>query len=129
MAIRSPLLALLLGACVVLSFLGQPARAAEAISYADDVFPIIQVRCLACHTPGGAGLEQSGLDMRTREGLLKGTKFGPVVVPGDPYTSNLIVLIEGRADPSLTMPHGGKRLTSCEIDIIRRWVKEGAEDN
>ena len=129
MAIRSPSLALFLGACVVLSVFGQPARAAEAISYADDVFPIVQVRCLACHIPGGAGLAASGLDMRTHEGLLKGTKFGPVVVPGDPYTSNLIVLIEGRADPSLAMPHGGKRLTSCEIDIIRRWVKEGAEDN
>jgi uncharacterized membrane protein len=61
---------------------------------------------------------------------MKGTKFGQVVIPGDPLTSVLVMLIEGRADPSLKMPHGGaKPLTNDEIKTIRRWVKQGARNN
>jgi hypothetical protein len=42
---------------------------------------------------------------------MKGTKFGPVVIPGKPDQSNLFVLISGRA--KLQMPYGRKPLPSC----------------
>jgi mono/diheme cytochrome c family protein len=101
----------------------------EPVSFAEDVNPILQVRCLACHTPGAEGTEKSGLDLSTYAGVMKGTKHGPMIVAGEPLTSNLMVLIEGRADKSLQMPHGKKKLNSCDRDTIRRWIQQGAKDN
>jgi len=53
-----------------------------------------------------------------------------VIIPGDPLTSVLVMLIEGRADPSLKMPHGdAKPLDPREIATIRQWVEQGARNN
>lgn len=110
--------------------LASPAFAKEEpVSFAEDIKPILQIRCGACHQAGGAGLEQSGLDLTTYEGLMKGTKHGAMIVPGDPVTSNLMVLIDGKADKSLQMPHGKKKLSSCDRDLIRKWIKQGAKKN
>lgn len=108
---------------------GVSSASAEPISFADDVMPILQIRCLECHKPGAEGFEQSGLDLRSHEGIMKGTKHGPIVVPGDSLMSNLNVLVEGRANPALRMPHNNKRLTRCEIDTLRRWVNHGARND
>ena len=105
-----------------------PARAEHA-NFKDEVFPIIQKYCVECHQPGGEGYEKSGLDMRTYEAIMKGTKHGPIVVPGDAFLSNLNVLIEGRAARHLRMPFHGKELTKWERLIIRRWVNRGAKNN
>jgi hypothetical protein len=82
-----------------------------------------------CHAPGQDGYEKSGFDLTSYDGLMKGTKHGAMIVPGDPLTSNLMVLIEGRADKSLQMPHGKKKLSSCDRDLIRKWIKQGAKNN
>ncbi len=105
------------------------AVAAEEVSFNLDVRPILESRCLACHHAGGEGTMKSGLDMSTYEGLMKGTKFGPIVVPGDPLTSNLNVLIEGRASEALRMPHNQRPLLKYQTLIIRDWVKQGAQNN
>ncbi len=105
------------------------AVAMEHISYKDDVFPIIQIRCLGCHKPDGEGYKKSGLDLRTYESLMKGTKFGAIVVPGSALTSNLNVLVEGRANLKIRMPHNKKKLTRCETSILRQWVNQGAKNN
>ena len=102
---------------------------AEHGSFKDDVFPIIQKYCVECHQPGGEGYQKSGLDMTSYEGIMKGTRHGPIVVPGDAFSSNLNVLIEGRASPELKMPHARKGLTSWERHLIRRWVNRGAKNN
>jgi hypothetical protein len=99
------------------------------VSFADDVVPIFKGRCYECHRPGGAGYEKSGLDLTTYEGVMKGTKFGKMIVPGDPDTSNLVWLLEWRASPELRMPHGKKQLSICDRTTIRRWILEGARNN
>lgn len=104
-------------------------QAAEPVSFKETIFPLIQFKCGSCHKPGGEGYEKSGLDLRTYEGLMKGTKFGPVIVPGDAFTSNLMVLIEGRADPKLRMPLGLQKLNACDKDDLRRWINQGAKNN
>jgi hypothetical protein len=60
---------------------------------------------------------------------MKGTKYGAIVVPGDPLTSNLMVLVEGRARPEVRMPHGQRPLLKQQTEILRLWVKQGAKDN
>ena len=101
----------------------------QTISFAEDVFPVFKGRCIDCHQPGGKGHEASGLDLTTYEGLMKGTKFGPIVVAGDPDTSNLIWLLDWRASPQLRMPHGAKKLSTCDRSAIRTWIREGANNN
>ena len=98
-------------------------------SFAEDVFPIFKGRCLDCHRPGASGYEVSGLDLTTYEGLMKGTKFGPMVIAGDPDSSNLMWLLDWRANPELRMPHGKKQLSICDRTAIRRWIMEGARNN
>ncbi len=114
----------------LLSGMAVPGNAlAEHASFKDEIFPIIQKYCVECHQPGGEGYEKSGLDMTSYEGIMKGTKHGPIVVPGDAFSSNLNVLIEGRASPELKMPHARKGLTNWERHMIRRWVNRGAKNN
>jgi uncharacterized membrane protein len=103
--------------------------AAEHANFNSVVFPIIQEYCVSCHQPGGEGHVKSGLDLRTYEGIMKGTRHGPIVVPGDAFLSNLNVLIEGRAAPESKMPHFRKGLTRWERLMIRRWVNRGAKNN
>ena len=102
----------------------------QTVSYQKDVVPILDKHCKYCHTQGQAGYVVSGFDLGSYDTLMKGTQFGPVVLPGDPLTSVLVMLIEGRVDPSLKMPHGDATTpTQDEILTIRRWVEQGAKNN
>ncbi len=105
------------------------ARAQEAVSYKEDVYPIIELRCLECHEPGGSGYETSGLDLRSYDGLMKGTKYGSIVVPNSAMESTLIAVIDGRTDPEIQMPHNRKRMSKCERFLFRFWVNQGARNN
>jgi len=114
---------------LIIALVSAPARAAEVITFSEDIFPIIQFRCLSCHQPQGDGYEKSGLDLRTYDGLMKGTKFGPMVIPGDAFMSNLMVMLDKRGSAEIRMPHGKKPLTSCDRDLFRRWINRGAKNN
>lgn len=101
----------------------------DVVSFKEDIFPIFKGRCIECHQPGGQGYEKSGLDLTRYEGLMKGTKYGSMVVPGDPDMSNLMWLLDWKASPELNMPHAKKQLSICDRDAIREWIRQGAKDN
>jgi len=105
------------------------AQPQQQVSYAEDVVPIFRGYCISCHQPGGEGFKASGFDLSTYQGLMKGTKFGPMVIPGQPDISNLVVLTEGRAAPQLRMPHDHKQLPSCLRQEIWTWIFQGAKEN
>ncbi len=102
---------------------------AAAQSFAEDVMPIFRGRCVSCHAPGKEGFDKSGLDLTTYEGVMKGTKYGPMVIPRDPDGSNLMWLLDWRGSAQTRMPHGKKKLSTCDRDTIRTWIREGAKDN
>ena len=60
---------------------------------------------------------------------MKGTKFGPMVIPKDPDSSNLVWLLDWRGAPATRMPHGKKKLSTCDRNAIRTWIREGAKNN
>jgi hypothetical protein len=100
------------------------------VSYSRDVVPVLDKYCKTCHVPGQPGYVVSGFELGSYESLMKGTQYGPVVLPGDALTSVLVMLIEGRVDPALKMPHGDAPKPSPEeILTIRRWVEQGAKNN
>jgi mono/diheme cytochrome c family protein len=123
-------LAVALGGAIALTGLAGPVCAATTEwSFKEDVLPIFKGRCVECHQSGGAGTEKSGLDLTSYEGVMKGTEFGPMIVPGDPDSSNLMRLLDWRASIELRMPHGKKKLSTCDRDAIRGWIRQGAQDN
>ncbi|AHE98238.1 c-type cytochrome domain-containing protein [Thioalkalivibrio paradoxus] len=101
----------------------------RVVSFSDHVQPILDKRCIECHVPGAEGYEASGLELTSYESLMRGTRYGPIIEPGDPFISVLNQLVEGRADPSIAMPHGGHRLPDSELKTLREWVAQGARDN
>ncbi len=105
-------------------------RSEPPVSFSQDVKPVLDRRCGECHTPGQPGYEASQLSFASYDDLMTGTRFGAVVVPGDSLGSTLVVLVEGRADPSISMPHGdAEPLRQGEIDVIKTWIEQGAPNN
>ena len=99
------------------------------VSFQNDVQPLISKYCSECHVPGGDGAVKSGFVIDTYASVMKGTKYGPVVVAGDPLSSSLYRLVAGKVDPSIQMPHGKEALAPEEIVTIERWIEQGAKDN
>ena len=100
------------------------------ITYSADVRPFLDKYCMRCHGEGGEGSESSGFRMDTYETLMKGTRYGPVVKPGDSFSSALVMLVEGRVDPSISMPHDdGIAPTQAEIDQVKAWIDQGAKND
>ena len=119
--------------CAVLLLLTsceEPSKAVPLISYTQDVSPILQTHCLKCHNKNGEGYLKSGLNMESYASLMAGTKFGPIINPGNSLTSTLVILINGKADPAISMPHGSLHmLTEPEQDTVALWIDQGAKDN
>ena len=102
---------------------------APAVSYSDQIKPLLTQYCLECHQPGGKGYEKSGLSMVNYDSLMKGTKLGPVIKPGSAESSTLYRLVAGKADPSIRMPHEREPLTKADIQLIKNWIDQGAMNN
>jgi hypothetical protein len=107
----------------------EACAASPKYSFAEDVMPIFKGRCVQCHSAGGEGTAKSGLDLSTYEGVMKGTTFGSMVIPGDSRSSNLMMLLDWRVASEIRMPHGKKKLSTCDRDAIRGWINEGAKNN
>lgn len=101
------------------------------MSFQRDVYPILENNCLVCHIPPqGKGYLKTRLSMLNYETLMQGTLYGPVIQPGDSRRSIFNMLVEGRADPSMRMPHGrAEPLTPEETRVLQLWVDQGARNN
>ncbi|MDP2759750.1 MAG: c-type cytochrome domain-containing protein [Sideroxyarcus sp.] len=103
------------------------------VSFKRDVQPILHDYCISCHNPSSdsRGYVKSGLDLTSYESLMKGTKFGKVIVPGDSEASTFTKLLTG-TNKGLKMPMGlnaGGTLDRQYILTLRKWVKQGAKNN
>jgi WD40 repeat protein len=105
---------------------GAGSRAAETqspVSFTKDIVPILRTNCSGCHKPDKT---KGDLDLTTHVALLKGGKKGAAVIPGDPEKSILYEQIIG--DPP-DMPEDGEPLKPSEIELIKRWIAQGAKDD
>ena len=101
----------------------------RTVSFQNDVFPILKKNCLECHSNNGEGFQKSGLSLESYDSLIKGTKFGPVLVPGQSISSTLARLLQGKADPSINMPHKRDALPEDQAEIVVQWIDQGAKNN
>lgn len=103
------------------------ATAATAqVDFARDVRPILNAHCTACH---GGVKEAGGVSFIFRDRVLgKGESGKPVVVPGNPDASELIVrILSDDPDEVMPKPEHGPPLQEREVAILRKWIEEGAK--
>ena len=108
------------------------------ISFRVDVRPIFQEHCIECHDGAGEGIAASGFSVRDHAAVIKGTKFGPVVVPGSSISSTLYLVIAQKTAPEIQMPPHHREawaegralpLSDEDVGIIATWIEQGAKDN
>ncbi|MCR4300352.1 MAG: hypothetical protein NUV51_01955 [Sulfuricaulis sp.] len=114
---------------VLTALLAWGAGCSREISFKQEVLPILTENCHSCHKPGGEGYTASGFSVESYEAVMKGTKLGPVVSTGSHVGSTIIVLIERKGHPSINMPKDKPPLPEGSIDIIRKWIDQGAKNN
>ncbi len=96
-----------------------PTPATGGVSFVSQVVPVLTRRCGRCHVDKASG----EFSMANYNLLMKGhPKAGLVVFKGDAPGSRLIEVIEGGE-----MPPGGGRLAQREVDILKKWIMEGAK--
>lgn len=101
----------------------------QQVSFERDIRPVLNDKCIECHKVGGEGYIKSGLSMESYESLMKGTKFGPVIKPGSSVDSTLVILIEHNANTAINMPHNRAPLPEDQVNLIKRWIDQGAKNN
>ena len=106
-----------------------PGCSDRGVSFSKDVKPILDEHCLPCHQAGKEGYLASGLSVQSYDDMMKGTKYGPVVMPGYSFSSTLQILVEHKADPSTNMPKRRMRLSQDKIELIGKWISQGAKNN
>lgn len=100
----------------------EPPPAPESgVSFAADVLPIFESRCVQCHGPSRTS---GGLQLDSYQAATAASESGSSILPGDAAHSLLVELIV-----SGEMPRRGPRLTPAEIQAITDWVNAGAPDN
>ena len=93
------------------------------VDFEHEVRPILSKSCFGCHGPEK---RKAGLRLDRKADALAGGDSGPPFEPGQAAESLLIEYVSG-ADPDKIMPPDGDRLTSAEVDRLRRWIDQGAD--
>ena len=115
---------------------GQPVNAAEApaakspeapaarpVDYTTQIRPLLATHCDRCHS---AAKQESGLRLDTARLAIRGGDRGPAIIPGDSTGSLLLQSLLKDGEVS-RMPAEGRHLTAAEIDLVRRWIDQGAK--
>ena len=98
------------------------AFGAEAVDFQRDVAPILQQRCVSCHNDRD---RRGGLSLQSAKMARRGGESGKVIAPGNvtaSYLLDYLIPTDGKAE----MPKGEEPLPADQIDMIRRWIAEGA---
>lgn len=125
--------ALTMAVFVVLALSGLPGRATAEdtaaaktpkITYDDHVVEIFRSRCFKCHNQER---KKGDLALNTYSLAMAGGSSGSVIKPGEPDSSRLFALISHLEKPH--MPPKGGKLPDGILEIVRKWIADGAPEN
>lgn len=101
-----------------------PKSAAEGAElFETSIRSVISAKCVSCHRKEHA---KGGLDLTTRETLLRGGESGVAIVPGKPDESALYLRSVAAEGDRPEMPEKGDPLTKAEAAALRDWIVAGA---
>ena len=114
-----------LAAALLALFTASPsAKAADGVSFINDVAPIIKERCLACHD----SRKRSGkYEMGTFEKLMAGGTNGEAIVPGKPEESDFHELMLTKDERRMPPRDKGEAVPKEKAELIAKWIKDGAK--
>ena len=117
----------LIGLCF-LSLFGRSISVADEISFQRQIRPILSDNCFQCHGPDAAE-RHAGLRLDEEDSAKSALESGLVAIaPGSPANSEILVrMLSSDEDLLMPPPHSGKSLTTDEIEMLKRWVKQGAK--
>ena len=99
----------------------------DPIRFDRDIKPILSNHCYPCHGPSESDREAK-LRLDVQKEALAARKKGPAVKPGDLAGSGVWKRItHADADERMPPPDAKKPLNARQIELIRRWIKAGAE--
>src|SRR6476646_4357616 len=114
--------------CFAQSLTAQDAKpvapAAPKITYDEHVRPILREHCFTCHS---ADKQESGLQLDSYPKAMAGGSSGEVVLPGDLGSSRLWALVRHAEEPK--MPPKQDKLAAAKLDVISKWIEQGAPEN
>ncbi|HKS37057.1 MAG TPA: DUF1553 domain-containing protein [Verrucomicrobiae bacterium] len=106
-----------------------PLKGADRqVNFNHDIRPLLSDRCFRCHGPDEKA-RKAKLRLDTSDGALKAMKDGGFVIkPGSPGQSEAYRRITSK-DPDDLMPPADSNLSLKpeEIELIKRWIEQGAE--
>lgn len=112
-----------------------PALDTAAVSYQDDIVPLLESNCATCHLTGeeAGGMSLVG-DSAIAFLVNKPSQEAPAlvrVVPGNPDASYIVMKLEGthitHGGSGAQMPFGAPPLSPGQIAKIRQWIAMGAK--
>ena len=122
--VRKPHFQLLLGFSILLGTRNVSAQSSDPIDFGRQIQPILAKRCFACHGPDKA---EGGLRLNHKESALSKQASGKqALVPQHTEQSELLRRVTS-TDESERMPPEGPPLTSAQIELLKRWIEQGAE--
>lgn len=113
-----------LAALSLLLLLPAAATAQDAVTFDDNVLPVLRQRCGTCHNPDK---KAGGLDITTYTGLMAGGGSGGVIEPGDASASYLYRLVTQEDEPK--MPPDSPPIPEEERAVLKRWIDGGVLEN
>ena len=104
----------------------------EPIDFTSHVLPIMEERCFSCHDApyeknGRTIHPKAGLRLDTYEWVMKGNLDNTVVEAGNLADSYLYEVVTLDEEDDMFMPPKGGPLSPEQIDILKRWIEEGAK--
>ncbi|XZE54766.1 DUF1553 domain-containing protein [Planctomycetaceae bacterium SH139] len=105
-------------------------HAEEPIDFSRQILPLLSDRCALCHGPDPTSREAE-LRLDIAEAVGHATQNGGhalVIAPGDAAASELMRRITSDdVDEQMPPPHANLSLTAAEIELLRRWIDQGAK--
>jgi hypothetical protein len=105
------------------AFIHFTSAQARRVDFRRDIEPILRSNCYQCHD---AKKSSARLRLDAKEPAMKGGISGAVIIPGKSGDSRLMKRVLGEGDES-RMPMGRDPLKPEQIELIRKWIDEGAE--
>jgi len=96
------------------------------IDFEKNVRPILVINCLECHNSESAP-ENGNFSLETRTLAFTTGKHAPAIIPGRPDDSLLISVLTIEGIHYGSMPPTPDKIWGVRMEILRRWIEEGAE--
>src|SRR5436853_1939052 len=96
------------------------ASAQDSVEFQRDIRPILSNKCFKCHGPA---LQEAGLRLDDRDRATR----RKAIVPGKPGDSKVIQRVLRADDERMPPPEVGQRLKPAQVEILKRWIAQGAE--